>query len=187
MPVENDPMRSSSKKNIDGDFDIEEAKDTLGAGREKMFSDLTGMVDPEAFGTEGRRKTVSDVSGMVVMSHLPEEVKHRSRQKSSSDVITKMNQAGQMQAYDLKMAEKVVEMGTQRQRQNSHIPEKEFTDQIEENDAKDDFEFNHKGLTSEEAARLLEKYGRNELPESVDPKWLVFLRQFWAPMPIMIW
>jgi H+-transporting ATPase len=21
----------------------------------------------------------------------------------------------------------------------------------------------------------------------VDPKWLIFLRQFWAPMPIMIW
>ena len=49
------------------------------------------------------------------------------------------------------------------------------------------FEFNEKGLTSEEAAKRLEKYGRNELPEKTDPKWLVFLRQFWAPMPIMIW
>ncbi|EEC48516.1 P3A, P type ATPase, partial [Phaeodactylum tricornutum CCAP 1055/1] len=43
------------------------------------------------------------------------------------------------------------------------------------------------GLTAEEAAKRLELYGRNELPEHVDPKWLIFLRQFWAPMPIMIW
>jgi len=49
------------------------------------------------------------------------------------------------------------------------------------------FEFNEKGLSSEEAAKRLEQYGRNELPEKKDPLWLVFLRLFWAPMPIMIW
>lgn len=51
----------------------------------------------------------------------------------------------------------------------------------------EEFEFNEKGLTSEEAAKRLAQYGRNELPETREPKWLLFLRQFWAPMPIMIW
>ena len=51
----------------------------------------------------------------------------------------------------------------------------------------DDFKYNHAGVTSEEAADLLEKYGKNELPEKVIPKWRLFLDQFRAPMPIMIW
>jgi len=44
-----------------------------------------------------------------------------------------------------------------------------------------------KGLTSAEAAKLLEQWGRNELEEKSVPKWLIFLQQLWAPMPIMIW
>jgi len=44
-----------------------------------------------------------------------------------------------------------------------------------------------KGLTSEEAAKLLEQYGRNELEEKVKPKWKLFLEQFYQPMPCMIW
>jgi len=43
------------------------------------------------------------------------------------------------------------------------------------------------GLTSAEAEVLLAKYGKNELPEKITPKWLVFLRLLWQPMPIMIW
>jgi magnesium-transporting ATPase (P-type) len=44
-----------------------------------------------------------------------------------------------------------------------------------------------KGLTSEEAHHRLEKFGRNELPETVIPKWYIFVSQLWQPMPIMIW
>ena len=45
----------------------------------------------------------------------------------------------------------------------------------------------HEGLTSEEAARNLIKYGRNELPEKSIPKWYIFVSQLWQPMPLMIW
>lgn len=43
------------------------------------------------------------------------------------------------------------------------------------------------GISSQEASILLDKYGRNELPEKVVPKWYIFLTLFWEPMPIMIW
>jgi magnesium-transporting ATPase (P-type) len=43
------------------------------------------------------------------------------------------------------------------------------------------------GLTSVEAEELLRKFGRNELPEKVTPKWLIFVRLLYQPMPIMIW
>jgi len=48
------------------------------------------------------------------------------------------------------------------------------------------FVYSH-GLTSEEAQRRLEKHGKNELPETVIPKWYIFVSQLWQPMPIMIW
>ncbi len=51
----------------------------------------------------------------------------------------------------------------------------------------DDFVFNHVGLSSTEADHLLAKYGRNELPEKIIPKWYIFVSQLWQPMPIMIW
>jgi H+-transporting ATPase len=43
------------------------------------------------------------------------------------------------------------------------------------------------GLTTEEAEVLLAKHGRNELPEKITPKWLIFLQLLYQPMPIMIW
>ena len=43
------------------------------------------------------------------------------------------------------------------------------------------------GLTSTEAAIRLEKYGKNELPETIIPKWYIYVSQLWQPMPIMIW
>eukprot|EP01114_Cavostelium_apophysatum_P018942 TRINITY_DN5964_c0_g1_i1.p1 TRINITY_DN5964_c0_g1~~TRINITY_DN5964_c0_g1_i1.p1 ORF type:complete len:1046 (+),score=348.60 TRINITY_DN5964_c0_g1_i1:162-3299(+) len=43
------------------------------------------------------------------------------------------------------------------------------------------------GLTTEEAAALLAKFGRNELPEKIIPKWYIFCSLLWQPMPIMIW
>jgi len=44
-----------------------------------------------------------------------------------------------------------------------------------------------KGLTSREALDLLAVHGKNELEDKSVPKWLIFLQQLWAPMPIMIW
>lgn len=55
-----------------------------------------------------------------------------------------------------------------------------------ENDILKDFPVS-KGLTSQEAEVLLQKYGRNELPEKITPKWLIFCRLLWQPMPVMIW
>jgi H+-transporting ATPase len=49
-----------------------------------------------------------------------------------------------------------------------------------------EFIYSH-GLTDSEAAELLRRWGRNELPEKVVPKWYIFLSQLWQPMPIMIW
>jgi magnesium-transporting ATPase (P-type) len=43
------------------------------------------------------------------------------------------------------------------------------------------------GLTTAEGNQLLEKYGKNELPEKVTPKWLIFVRLLYQPMPVMIW
>ena len=48
------------------------------------------------------------------------------------------------------------------------------------------FVYNRKGLTSEEAKRLLEKHGPNQLPEKKVPKWKIFLNLLIAPMPLMI-
>ena len=45
----------------------------------------------------------------------------------------------------------------------------------------------HLGLSTSEAEELLERHGKNELPEKVIPKWFVFISLFWQPMPIMIW
>nr|AWC08675.1 putative plasma membrane H+ ATPase [Chara australis] len=44
-----------------------------------------------------------------------------------------------------------------------------------------------KGLTSAEASNLLQIHGKNELEEKVTPSWVIFLRQLYAPMPILIW
>jgi len=48
------------------------------------------------------------------------------------------------------------------------------------------FVYNTKGLTSEEAKRLLEIHGLNQLPEKKVPKWKIFLNLLIAPMPLMI-
>jgi len=43
------------------------------------------------------------------------------------------------------------------------------------------------GLSSALAEELLKKFGRNELPETKKPNWLIFLEQLYQPMPLMIW
>ena len=44
-----------------------------------------------------------------------------------------------------------------------------------------------KGLSSSEAEILLQKYGKNEIPEKHTPKWYIFLNILSEPMPLMIW
>ena len=43
------------------------------------------------------------------------------------------------------------------------------------------------GLTSAEAAALLAQHGPNCLEDKSTPKWLIFLRLLYQPMPVMIW
>lgn len=44
-----------------------------------------------------------------------------------------------------------------------------------------------KGLTSAEAERNLEIFGRNELAEKKQSKFMIYVQQLWEPMPIMLW
>lgn len=49
------------------------------------------------------------------------------------------------------------------------------------------FQFNHKGLSSAEAAERLLKYGPNELPDRSTPKWKIFCSLLIQPMALMMW
>lgn len=94
-------------------------------------------------------------------------------------------------ADDLRLAEEVATYGTAKQRKEAGRDECESIASIEQHEGlepPDDFQYNHVGLSSDRAALLLKEYGLNELPEYVEPKWIVFLKLlFCAPMPIMIW
>ena len=155
--------------------------------RQKQLSDFTGMALPVVQQRLGRgdRRTVSD---LVAMLNLPNEKQPRSRQASSSDTVQKMRDTAG--TADLRMAEEILATGTWSERQSEGVSEDEHMAKINKKpegfDLPPDFVFSH-GLSSEEAEERLTKYGRNELPENVEPKWLLFLKQFWAPMPIMIW
>eukprot|EP00300_Choanocystis_sp_HF-7_P015147 c18950_g1_i3.p1 GENE.c18950_g1_i3~~c18950_g1_i3.p1 ORF type:complete len:930 (+),score=233.88 c18950_g1_i3:778-3567(+) len=62
------------------------------------------------------------------------------------------------------------------------VPEME----LEEPEVQPDFVVS-KGLPTREAEELLRQWGRNELVDKSEPKWLMFLKQFYQPMPCMIW
>jgi H+-transporting ATPase len=169
----------------------EEAKDVVSSlhpVRTKVLSDISGM-PVSAHPVKGRRKkTTSDISDMVAQKYIPNETGHprRRRTKSSTDLITKFGQAPILRYDDLKYAEEIAAYGDANERLTTgSVSEADLQEIMEEEVLP--FEFNFTGLTSEEAQVRLEKYGKNELPEKVTPKWLLFLSQFWAPMPIMIW
>jgi H+-transporting ATPase len=181
--------KDESKRN--DDYDEEEPLDIVSSlhgvklqSKIKTQSDITGMGLHTKPLPRRRIKAVSDISDLVLDKRLPVESKRR-RQVSSSDVITKFGQAPVLRFDDLNLADQVAAYGTVNERKTS-ISEAEFEDLLK-GDEVEEFAYNFEGLTAEEAAKRLELYGRNELPEHVDPKWLIFLRQFWAPMPIMIW
>lgn len=67
---------------------------------------------------------------------------------------------------------------------SSGAPEVSETADLER---KASFIYSINGHSSSDAEQLLIKHGRNELPETVIPKWYVFVSQLWEPMPIMIW
>jgi magnesium-transporting ATPase (P-type) len=182
-----------------GDYDLEEARDAVADMARGVQSERIGMpfaVDRHQLGDVfhakhggARRKTKSDISSMVLSQNLPVRHTHqRQRRMSSSDVLTKFGTAPILFYDDLKLADSIASYGTRRERLASGISEEDFAAKLgEKEDYESSFAFNAEGLSSTEADALLKKYGRNELPESVDPLWLVFLQQFWAPMPTMIW
>eukprot|EP00475_Leptophrys_vorax_P025000 TRINITY_DN3479_c0_g2_i1.p1 TRINITY_DN3479_c0_g2~~TRINITY_DN3479_c0_g2_i1.p1 ORF type:complete len:987 (+),score=347.54 TRINITY_DN3479_c0_g2_i1:157-2961(+) len=109
----------------------------------------------------------------------------------STDVIRKSQDSRQlMNQADINMAAQLIKHEELRK---SGVIKKEEKVEIDAQEMEhdqtlpDDFVFNHEGLTSNEAEKRLERYGRNELPEKVIPKWYIFVSQFWAPMPLMIW
>jgi H+-transporting ATPase len=181
--------------------EIEEGSDTVAntldyvpkpfRKRVKALSDASGVLlaVPENEQTTRRadRRSISDVAALLALppEAAKETAKRRTRQ--SSDVLVKFGQATALRQDDLNLAEHVAAFGTASQRQEQGLTAEETEQLIEEDDQEKFFQFNHKGLTSEEAKELLAKYGKNELPEKIEPKWLLFLKQFWAPMPIMIW
>lgn len=81
------------------------------------------------------------------------------------------------------MAEAITVLGKKKEREASDITDMVLEKIMDEQDPtpmelkEEDFPFNHVGLTSAEAEELLQKYGKNELPEKVTPKWLLFLQQ----------
>jgi len=49
------------------------------------------------------------------------------------------------------------------------------------------FIYNHVGLTVEEAKKLFDQYGPNELPDRKEPDWKIIGQSLIQPMPCMIW
>eukprot|EP01062_Namystynia_karyoxenos_P015236 TRINITY_DN1552_c0_g1_i6.p1 TRINITY_DN1552_c0_g1~~TRINITY_DN1552_c0_g1_i6.p1 ORF type:complete len:1024 (+),score=427.19 TRINITY_DN1552_c0_g1_i6:121-3072(+) len=49
-----------------------------------------------------------------------------------------------------------------------------------------DWEKDEEGLTEARAEQLLQEFGRNEIPEKVTPWYVMLIRQFIGPMPLMI-
>jgi H+-transporting ATPase len=117
----------------------------------------------------------------VLDKHWPEHA-GQGREIDSTDVITKFNEDAVLHFDDLKLANHVATHGT------GVDADTQFNAQLErEQKTNAEFIFNSQGLTTSEAEMRLQQYGRNEIPDHTDPSWLVFVRQFWAPMPIMIW
>jgi len=163
--------------------------------RKIIQSDITGMMTPaelERFRRERPRRedrrALSDLVAMKALGKSYRVVRDGKKTRSSRDVVVRFGYAPQLKYDDLRLAEEILAHGTRRERIASNISDM-VMQEIMEQPAKeaDEFKYNHVGLTTAEAEQLLAKYGKNELPEKTDPKWLVFLRQFWAPMPIMIW
>lgn len=101
---------------------------------------------------------------------------------STNNILAKRKDSDTIQVFrkltgDMKDLARNIEVATM------PVQDKALVDDVE---VEDTFVFSH-GLTDAEAEVLLEKWGRNELPEKIVPKWYIFVSQLWQPMPIMIW
>jgi Cation transporter/ATPase, N-terminus len=127
------------------------------------------------------RRTLSD---KVLFASLPEEAKHqKQRTPSSSDVIKTFSKLGMtMGDDDLRYAEEISAVGTRRERIASGISDMVVKEKIEEDEDIEEFQYNEKGFTTEEAERLLAIHGKNCLPEQVESKWVLLFRILTQPM-----
>jgi len=179
--------------------DEEEGRDVLPpiARRSKQISDVTGFAsftgaEFNMTGNRAKPRRYRAKSDAALMIALPEKTVEGRRNYHASidsrDAIVKNAYMPTLHYDDLQLAEVVQELGTRRKRISSGISDMIVQEKLETiAETMAEYELNEEGLTSEEAASRLKIHGPNELPEKIDPKWLVFLRQFWAPMPIMIW
>eukprot|EP01041_Mallomonas_annulata_P000544 gene544-1045_t len=112
------------------------------------------------------------------------------RKPSSTDSIRKASSSRLLEQRDLQLAEKIE---AQRKRSmdlaegKAEMKGEHHVEVDLDRDASEGFDYSHDGITSEEAAKRLEQYGKNCLPEKLTPKWYIFVSQLWQPMPIMIW
>lgn len=193
------------------DYDEEEGRDRVAAistipptnflgnsRRSKQVSDMTGFATFTGAGFDmtgsmakpHRWRSKSDAALMIALPSEAVERRHMydARSIKSRDILVKNAYVPALQYDDLQLAEVVHELGSRRKRVSSGISDVMVHEKLETIiESVAEFELNDEGLTSEEASIRLKLHGLNELPEKVDPKWLVFLRQFWAPMPLMIW
>lgn len=148
-------------------------------------------VGAEASGAPARasRKDRRTLSDQVLFASLPEEAKNqKQRTPSSTDIIKTFSKLGMtMGDDDLRYAEEIAAVGTRRERIASGISDMVVKEKIEEDEDQEEFPFNEKGFTTEEAERLLAIHGKNCLPETADSKWMLLFRILTQPMPIMIW
>jgi H+-transporting ATPase len=179
-------------RTTDAVADVEAGTGASQQRRQHAYSDLTGFIVPVERHRPPRedRRTVSD---MVLMRTLPEEVVagaaagRRKKTTSSADVIQKFGYVPSLGYADLDLAEVIQHHGPRRERIASGLSDMVMVEAMEEKEEVEEFPINEKGLTSEEAAKLIEQYGKNELPEKVESKWLVFGRLLIQPMPCLIW
>jgi len=88
--------------------------------------------------------------------------------------------------HDLNLADKIIakRKNTEAKAKGQAVIEDEAD--LDRDELTEGFVYSH-GLTSPQAAQLLQTYGKNCLPEKITPKWYIFVSQLWQPMPVMIW
>ena len=155
----------------------------------KNDADASDVAVTEPVKVRASRKDRRTLSDQVLFASLPEEVKHqKQRTPSSTDIIKTFSKLGMtIGDDDLRYAEEISAVGTRRERIASGISDMVVKEKIEEDEDQEEFPFNEKGFTTEEAERLLAIHGKNALPEKIDPKWLIMFRILTQPMVRQRW
>jgi H+-transporting ATPase len=112
------------------------------------------------------------------------------RKPSSADTVRKSSESRLLDQQDLKLVERIIAHKKASEGKIEGVGEAPLIIEDEGDNDNDglaeDFVYSH-GISSAEAAELLEKWGKNSLPEKIVPKWYIFVSQLWQPMPLMIW